>query len=54
MTADPGQLVKFGSDFLEPDEKFDFVFTERGRFAYYCTVHGEPGLKGMSGLVVVD
>ena len=54
VTADPGQLVKFDSDFLEPDERYAFVFTERGRFAYYCQAHGEPGLKGMAGLVVVD
>lgn len=54
VTADPGQLVKFDSDFLEPDETFQFVFTERGRYAYYCSVHGGPGLNGMSGVVVVD
>jgi plastocyanin len=54
VTADPGQLVKFDSDFLEPDETFEFVFTERGRYTYYCSVHGGPGLTGMSGVVVVD
>ena len=54
VTADPGQLVKFDSDALEPDEQFEFVFTERGRYAYYCTLHGGPGLQGMSGIVVVD
>jgi plastocyanin len=46
--------VGFKSDFLEPDESFSFVFTERGRVTYYCSVHEGPGLQGMSGLIVVD
>jgi plastocyanin len=54
ITADPGQLSTFDSDFLEPDEQFDFTFTERGRYAYYCRVHGAPGLDGMAGIVVVE
>jgi plastocyanin len=54
VTADPGQVPKFDSDFLEPDESFSYTFTERGRFAYYCRVDGQPGLQGMSGLVVVE
>jgi plastocyanin len=54
VTADPGQVVKFDSGFLEPDESFSFTFTERGRYTYYCTLHGEPGKNGMAGVVVVD
>jgi plastocyanin len=54
VTADPGQLAKFDSDFLEPDESFSYTFTERGRYAYFCSIHGGPGLQGMSGLVVVQ
>ena len=53
VVADDGQLVKFGSDPLEPDESFTYTFTERGRFIYYCSLHGEPGHQGMSGVVVV-
>lgn len=54
ITADPRQLFSFNSDFLEPDESFQFIFTERGRYLYYCQVHGGPGGDGMSGVVVVD
>jgi plastocyanin len=54
VTADPGQLVKFDSDFLEPDEQFAFTFTERGRYAYFCRVHGAANLQGMAGIVIVD
>lgn len=54
ITADSGQSVKFDSDFLEPGETFSTTFTERGSYKYYCRVHGEPGLQGMSGLVVVE
>jgi plastocyanin len=54
VTADPGQLFRFDSDFLEPDEKFSFIFSEHGRYVYYCRVHGDVGLNGMSGVVIVD
>jgi plastocyanin len=54
ITADPGQLTKFDSDFLEPDEQFGFTFTDRGRYLYYCRVHGLPESQGMSGVVVVE
>lgn len=54
VTADERQFVSFKSDFLKPDEQFAYLFTERGRYAYYCEVHGGPGLGGMSGVVVVD
>jgi plastocyanin len=57
VTSDPGQSVKFGSDWLLPDESFQFKFTERGRYAYYCQAHGEPGQQGqigMTGVVVVE
>jgi plastocyanin len=54
VSADPGQVPKFDSDFLEPDETFSYTFTERGRFAYFCRLHGQINLQGMSGLVVVE
>jgi plastocyanin len=53
VTAYPGQLVKFDSGFLEPDESFSYTFTERGRFTYYSVDAGQPGQPGMSGVVVV-
>jgi plastocyanin len=54
ISADPGQFTRFDSDFLVPDEQFDFTFTERGRYAYYCRAHGAPGVQGMAGIVVVE
>jgi plastocyanin len=54
VTSDPRQLASFDSAWLEPDEKFEYTFTERGQYMYYCRAHGEPGLKGMSGVVVVN
>jgi plastocyanin len=54
VTADVGQLIQFDSAWLLPDDAFEFVFTERGRFIYYCRAHGAPQLNGMSGVVVVE
>lgn len=54
VTADDGQVEKFQSDFLEPDETFEHTFTERGTYLYYCEAHGQPGHKGMSGVVIVQ
>jgi plastocyanin len=54
VSADTGQLTWFDSNYLVPDEQFKFVFTERGRYVYYCRVHGGPGLHGMAGMVVVE
>ncbi len=53
VTADPGQVVKFDSDFIEPDENFAYTFTERGRYTYYSADAGQPGLQGMAGTVIV-
>jgi len=57
ITADPSQAVKFDSGWVLPDESFQYTFTERGRFFYYCQAHGAPGqegLAGMTGAIVVD
>jgi len=54
VTADPGQVEKFRSDYLEPDETFEHTFTERGIYVYYCEAHGQPGHEGMSGVVIVQ
>ena len=45
VTTDPGQSVRFDSDFLLPDESFQFTFTERGRYLYYCRAHGGPATR---------
>jgi plastocyanin len=54
VTADPGQFFKFDSDWLEGDDQFEFLFTARGRYLYYCRVHGAPQLGGMSAVIVVE
>jgi plastocyanin len=57
VTASPGQVVGFGSDWLVPGEQFEFTFTERGRFVYYCREHGEADSSmpiGMAGTIIVD
>jgi plastocyanin len=57
VTADAGQSAQFNSDWVLPDETFQYRFTERGRFTYYCLAHGAPGqqgLVGMTGVVVVE
>jgi len=53
VTADSGQVAKFDSDFVEPDESFSYTFTERGRYTYYSVDAGQPGGQGMAGVVVV-
>jgi plastocyanin len=55
VTTDPAVwILKFDSDFLEPNEQFQVTFTERGQYNYYCRAHGGPDLQGMSGMVIVD
>jgi len=57
VTADGGQSARFDSGWMLPDDNFQYRFTERGRYTYYCLAHGEPGqqgLIGMTGVVVVD
>jgi plastocyanin len=46
--------LKFDSRELIPGEQFQATFTERGRYAYYCRIHGAPDSDIMSGTVVVD
>jgi plastocyanin len=57
ITADPGQSVRFDSGWVLPDETFQYTFTERGRYAYFCQAHGAPGQQGqalMTGVIVVE
>lgn len=39
---------------MEEGSVFDFQFDEPGTYAYYCRIHGGPGQKGMSGVIVVN
>jgi plastocyanin len=54
VTAGPGQLERFDSDFLVPGERFAYTFTERGSFVFFCREHGEPIPSGMAGTVIVE
>ena len=36
---------RFGSDGLDTDDKYSFVFREKGDFSYYCALH--PHMKGV-------
>ena len=54
VVADSGQVVKFDSRPLEPDETFAYTFTERGIFTYFCRFHGASGHQGMAGVIVVQ
>ena len=51
VTADNGT---FDSKNMDQGATFSFTFTQAGTFAYYCTYHGGPGGKGMSGTVIVQ
>jgi plastocyanin len=53
VTADQAWQFQ-SSDWLEPGESYQFTFTERGQYAYYCQAHGGPGGQGMSGVIIVD
>jgi predicted lipoprotein with Yx(FWY)xxD motif/plastocyanin len=50
VVADNGE---FKSGALDKDGEFSFTFTKAGTYPYYCTFHGGPGGKGMSGQVIV-
>jgi plastocyanin len=42
----------FGVDELEPGEAYRHRFARPGRFAYYCSFHGAPGV-GQHGVITV-
>ena len=45
----------FDSGNLEPSKTWSRIFTQPGRYAYYCTLHGIPGQNNtMAGVIVVD
>ena len=45
--GEPSSL--FDSGYLDPQQKFSFVFEEKGTFDYFCTLH-----PWMAGKVVVE
>jgi plastocyanin len=51
VTADDGA---FDSGMLDPGATFSMVFDSPGVYQFYCAPHGAAGLKGMSGVIVVD
>jgi len=54
VTAAPQQAVSFDSGWLAPTEQFQFTFTERGQFVFYCREHGKPIPSGMAGTIIVE
>ncbi|MGH2689359.1 MAG: cupredoxin domain-containing protein, partial [Actinomycetota bacterium] len=51
ITADGGG---FDTGNLPPGEKLRVQFPAAGVYRYHCSLHGAPGGRGMSALVVVD
>jgi hypothetical protein len=51
ITADGGG---FDTGSLPPGEKLRVQFPAAGVYRYHCSLHGAPGGRGMSALVVVD
>jgi plastocyanin len=49
-TSDDGL---WASDTTFPPFDFEFTFTDPGDYFYYCSIHGGPGLNGMSGIIHV-
>jgi plastocyanin len=43
----------FQSKNLSPGDTFSVAFSKQGRFAYYCSLHGDRGGKGMAGVILV-
>jgi plastocyanin len=44
----------FDSDTFDPGGTFTWTADAAGEFQYFCQLHGSPGLKGMSGKIIVD
>jgi plastocyanin len=44
----------FDSGTLDPGATFSWTAAAAGEFQYFCQLHGSPGLKGMSGKIIVD
>jgi plastocyanin len=48
----PNKGKLFGLRTMVPDKKYKFTFTKPGKYAYYCSFHGSPGV-GQHGTVIV-
>jgi plastocyanin len=59
VTADDGSFDSnptcgsVGGACMTKGQTFQFTFSQPGKVAYYCRVHGGPGGRGMSGAVTV-
>lgn len=51
VTSDDGL---FDSDMVDPGGTFTWTADAAGEYQYFCQPHGSPGLKGMSGKIIVD
>jgi plastocyanin len=43
----------FQSALLAIGQSFSYTFNQPGTYSYYCGVHGGPGGKGMSAVIIV-
>jgi plastocyanin len=50
VVADNGA---FKSNTLKQGDTFSFTFNQAGTYNYYCSFHGGPNEKGMSGQIIV-
>jgi plastocyanin len=50
----PNKGKRFGIDELEPDAQYSFTFEKPGRYAYYCSFHGAPGVGQHATVRVVE
>lgn len=39
---------------MQKDDEYERTFEEKGRFPYYCQIHGSPGGNGMAGELIVE
>jgi plastocyanin len=51
VTSDDG-TIESGDQPLE--DVFEYTFTEPGTYNYYCRFHGDEGLVGMAGQIIVE
>ena len=49
----PNRGSDFGSN-IPADGRYEFTFSEPGTYAYYCSLHGAPGVGQRGTVVVVD
>jgi len=49
----PNKGSRFGSDDMAPGSTYEHEFAKPGRYAYYCSFHGAPGVGQHATIAVV-